>query len=199
MRGFLKFLAGDLAGARVDLERALDDYDERRDESLRTLFALDLRSNALMHVGDLAWHLGNFEEADRLTDEALRRAKELLQPGSYATALFTRLVIGAQCGEAEAVLPAAEEMRALAEEHDLKFWRATASTYPAGAVSAYREALSVARAQGSRALALMAALALAKLLQSTKANGWMRTPSLEKRSKALRRRPCFRRSRRRRL
>jgi hypothetical protein len=38
---------------------------------------------------------------------------------------------------------------------------------PAGAASAYRDALSVAGAQASRALALMAALALAKLLQST--------------------------------
>jgi tetratricopeptide (TPR) repeat protein len=254
MRGFLKFLAGDLAGARVDLERALADYDERRDEGLRTLFALDLRSNALMHLGYLAWHLGDFEEAKRLTDEAIARAKELAQPGSYVVALFNRLLIGAACGRAEDVLGTAEEMRALAEEHNLKFWRATASTYAdwaqvrmgepraeafraglsayadlgarlheavvmpllaevelaagrreealaaierglnlaaetgldlmrprllrlrgdalaetdsIGAVSAYREALSVARAQDSRALALMAALALAKRLQST--------------------------------
>jgi hypothetical protein len=40
-------------------------------------------------------------------------------------------------------------------------------TDPAGAASAYRAALSVAGTQGSRALALMAALALAKLLRST--------------------------------
>ena len=40
---------------------------------------------------------------------------------------------------------------------------ALAETEPAGAASAYRDALSVAGAQGSRTLALMAALALAKL------------------------------------
>jgi hypothetical protein len=44
---------------------------------------------------------------------------------------------------------------------------ALAETNPAAAASAYRHALSVAGAQGSRALALIAALTLAKLLQST--------------------------------
>jgi predicted ATPase len=44
---------------------------------------------------------------------------------------------------------------------------ALAETDPAGAASTYREALSVAGAQGSRAHALMAALAFAKLLNST--------------------------------
>jgi hypothetical protein len=202
----------------------------------------------------VAWHLGDFEEAERLTDEAIRRAKESGQPVSCANALVNRLVIGAACGRAEEVLGAAEEMRAFAEAHDLKFWRAIASTYadwarvrlmepraeafraglaayadlgarmqeaifspliaevelavggrdetlaavnrglalaaktdmgltrpwllrlrgdalagtePAGAAAAYREALSVAGAQGARAFALVAALSLAKLLQST--------------------------------
>jgi predicted ATPase len=253
MLGFLKLLAGDFAGARVDLERALADHDERRDESLRTVFALDFRSNALAYLGLVAWHLGDFQEAERLTNEAIRRAKDSGQPGSYATALANRLMFFAARGQAEEVLRAAEEMRAPAEAHDLKFWRAIASTYadwarvrlgekraeafraglrayadlgagfqgmvlhllvevelvagnredalgaldrglalaaeegvgltrpwllrlrgdalaetdPAGAASAYREALSVAGAQGSRALALLAALALAKLLKST--------------------------------
>jgi tetratricopeptide (TPR) repeat protein len=254
MLGFLKLLAGDVAGARVDLERALADYDERRDESLRTVFALEFRSNALAYLGLVAWHLGDFEEAERLTDDAIRRAKDSGQPGSCANALVNRVWIDALCGRAEEVLPVADEIGALAAEHDLKYWRAIASTYadwarvrlgeprseafraglaacadlgariqeaifshliaeveyavgrrgetlaavnrglalaaetgaggirpwllrlrgdalagtdPAGTASAYRDALSVAGAQGSRALALMAALALAKLLQST--------------------------------
>jgi tetratricopeptide (TPR) repeat protein len=44
---------------------------------------------------------------------------------------------------------------------------ALAETDPAAAASAYRDALSVAGAQGSRALSLLAALALARLLRST--------------------------------
>jgi tetratricopeptide (TPR) repeat protein len=252
--GFLKIMAGDLAGARADLERALADHDERRDESLRTVFALDFRSNALAHLGLVAWYLGDFEKAERLTNEAIRRAKDSGQPGSYATALFNRLVISAARGQAEEVPGNAEEMRTLAEAHDLKFFRAIASTYtdwarvrlgenraeafraglaayadlgarlqeavhspllaevelaaggrdealaavdrglalvaeiglvltrpwllrlrgdalaeadPAGAASAYREAFSVAAAQGARPRALEAALALARLLRST--------------------------------
>jgi tetratricopeptide (TPR) repeat protein len=254
MRGFLKFVAGDFAGARADLEQALAAYDERRDESLRTVFPLDFRSNALRHLGLTSWFLGESEEAERLTGEALQRGKDSGQLESYGGALMNRVAIGALRGRAEDVLSAAEEMRALSDKHDLKFGRAIAATYadwarvrlgepraeafraglrayaalgarmqeagdspllaevelavggrnealaaierglaladetgvgwtrpwllrlrgdalaetdPAGAASAYREALSVAGAQRSRALGLMAALALAKLLSST--------------------------------
>jgi tetratricopeptide (TPR) repeat protein len=250
----LRFLMGELNDARADLERALADYDELRDEGLQTAFAVDIRSNTLAHLGQVAWFLGEPEEARRFTDEATGRAQESGQPGSHAVALYNRLLIGALCGEAEAVLPAAEEMRALAGQHELKFWRAIASTYAdwarvrlgesraeafrtglgayaelgarlqqaallplladvelvdgrrdealsaverglaftaetgldawrpwllrkrgdaladidaAGATTAWREALSVAGPQGSRALALLAALALARLHQST--------------------------------
>ena len=254
MRGFLKFVAGDLAGAREDLEQALAGFDERRDESLRTVFPLDFRSNALRHLGIVCWFLGEFDEAERLTGEALQRGKDSGQQESYGGALMNCVLIGALRGQAKDVLSAAEEMRALADEHDLKFGRAIAATYadwarvrlgepradafradlrayanlgarmqeaadlpllaevelvigrrddalaaverglaltaetgvgnvrpwllrlrgdalaeadPTGAASAYREALSVAEAQGSHAFALIAALALAKLLQST--------------------------------
>ena len=49
----------------------------------------------------------------------------------------------------------------------LKRGEVLAETDIDGAASAYREALSVAGAQGARALALLAALALARLYQST--------------------------------
>ena len=129
MIGFLKYLQGDFAGARADLKQALADYDGRRDESLQTLFALDLRSNALAILGQVTWYLGDPQEAERLTDEALRRAKVSGQPGSYAIALYNRLVFGSLTGLAEGVLPAVEELRALAAQHDLNFHRAIASTY----------------------------------------------------------------------
>jgi hypothetical protein len=221
---------------------------------LLTVFPLDFRSKALRHLGLVSWFLGESEEAERLTGEALQRGKDSGQLESYGGALMNRVSIGALCGRAEDVLSAAEEMRALADKHDVKFGRAIAATYAdwarvrlgearadafraglgayadlgarmqeagdspllaevelvagrrdkalaaverglalaaetgvgwtrpwllrlrgdalsetdlAGAASAYREALSVAGAQGSRALALMAALALAKLFQST--------------------------------
>jgi tetratricopeptide (TPR) repeat protein len=129
MRGFLKLVAGDFAGARADLERALADYDERRDESLRTVFALDFRSNALAYLGQVAFYLGEFEEAERLTREALRLWKDSAQPGPYAAVFFNSLMIGARCGRAGDVLCAAEEMRARADERDSKFGRAIAATY----------------------------------------------------------------------
>ena len=48
---------------------------------------------------------------------------------AYANALFSRVAIRALAGRPEAVLPAAEEMRALADASNLKFLRATGSTY----------------------------------------------------------------------
>ena len=129
MRGFLRFINGELVDARVDLERALAEYDEKRDESLRAAFAVDFRSNALTYLGQVTWWLGEPDEARRFTDEGIARARESGQPASHAAALYNRLLIGAVCGKAEAVLPAAEDLRAFAERHDLKFWRAMASTY----------------------------------------------------------------------
>ena len=77
----------------------------------------------------MAWWLGEPEEAKRFTNEAIGRAKDSGQPASYAAARYNRLLIGALCGAAAEVLPAAEEMRAYADQHDLRFWRAMASTY----------------------------------------------------------------------
>ena len=42
---------------------------------------------------------------------------------------MNRVSIGALCGRVEDVLSAAEEMRAFADKHDLKFGRAIAATY----------------------------------------------------------------------
>ena len=78
-------------------------------------------------------------------------------------------------GRREEALAAVERGLALTAETGLGGLRpwllrlrgdALAETDPAGATTAYREALSVADAQGSRAFTLMAALALAKLLRS---------------------------------
>jgi tetratricopeptide (TPR) repeat protein len=79
-------------------------------------------------------------------------------------------------GQRDEALTAVERGLALAAEMGLGLHRprllrlrgdALAETDPTGAASAYREALSIASAQGSRAHALRAALALARLLQST--------------------------------
>jgi len=78
-------------------------------------------------------------------------------------------------GGRDEALAAVERGLALAAETSMDLMRpwllrqrgdALAKTDPAGAVSAYRDALSVAGAQGSRTLALIAALSLGKLLQS---------------------------------
>ena len=128
-RGFLKFMGGDLAGARADLEQALADYDERRDGSLGSIFGGEFRASALATIAQVCWALGDLDRGVRLADEAERLAKALGQPVAQAHALFNRLQIVANFDTPEAVMAAAEEMRALADAHDLAFWRAIAATY----------------------------------------------------------------------
>jgi hypothetical protein len=93
-----------------------------------------------------------------------------------ANALVLLAEVELAVGQRDEALTAVERGLALAAETGLGILRpwllrlrgdALAETDPAPAASAYREALSVAGAQGSRALALLAALALARLLQST--------------------------------
>ena len=98
MLGFIKFIDGDLAGARADLSRALADFDERRDGALQTAFAVDHRAHAFAYLSQTVWLLGQFDEADRLLGEALAHAKASGQPASI-TAGSTAPVCSARSGE----------------------------------------------------------------------------------------------------
>jgi class 3 adenylate cyclase/predicted ATPase len=122
--GFLKLTAGELAEARADLMRALADCDERTDENLRTLFGSDHRSSALILLAAACFNLGDIPDCARFMDEGLRQAKASGQPFPYANALFHRIFF---LSRPEEVLPLAEELRALATEQGLKFFRVVGS------------------------------------------------------------------------
>ena len=127
------------------------------------------------------------------TDEAIGRAEDSGQPASYLAARYCRLLIGAVCGDAQAVLPAAEAMRAYADEHDLKFMRAMASTYADWArvrlgeprAEAFRAGLGAYAELGARMqeAALLPLLADVELAAGRRDERWRRP------SAALRSRP----------
>ena len=129
MLGFIKFIDGDLAGARADLSRALADFDERRDGALQTAFAVDHRAHAFAYLSQTVWFLGQFDEADRLLGEALAHAKASGQPVSIAAALYCSCLFGALRGDPRAAVDAAREIGEVADRHDMKFWKAMVSTY----------------------------------------------------------------------
>ncbi len=251
--GFCKYIAGELAAARRDDERALADYREGNDAILRATFSVDLMSSALNELAGVAFYQGEFEEAERLIDAAMTRAKDKGPPISHVYALFTRIVLCALSGRDLAGQSDIVELRSLAEALGLKFYTAMATSLelwtcarhgeptadafraslgafeglgarlvdvwllgwlsevelaagrraealaalqrgfalvdemgyelgrpwflllrgdaladsdPAGAVSAYREAIEIARTQGARPAALLAALRLAQRLRS---------------------------------
>jgi class 3 adenylate cyclase/tetratricopeptide (TPR) repeat protein len=129
MLGFIKFIDGELYAARADLSRALVDFDERRDGALQTAFAIDFRGQAFAYLSQTVWFLGQFEEADRLLAEALAHAKGSGQPASIAAALYCSCLFGALRGDPRAVVELARQIGEVADRHDMKFWKAMASTY----------------------------------------------------------------------
>jgi class 3 adenylate cyclase len=121
---FLKFMAADFAGAVADVRMVIAESGERLDEQLLAIFGTDLLCFAQATLGHAIWYLGEFEESRRLSAAALERAAAWGQVSSQCAALFNHALVGARSGRAEAVLSVAEDLRALADTNELKFWRA---------------------------------------------------------------------------
>ena len=121
---FLKFMAADFDGAVADLRTVIAESGERLDQELLAIFGTDLLCFAQATLGHAIWYLGEFDESKRLFEAALERATTWGQVSSQCAALFNDALVGARSGRAEAVLSVAEDLRALAETNDLKFWRA---------------------------------------------------------------------------
>ena len=120
--GFQKLIAGDFPGAAADLKRALAETDERREAPLKDVFGFDVVATAMGACGHAIWYLGEFDEAARLTEAALAHANESGKR-LYLHANVNRLFDGLQSDRPDLALEVAEEARALAIEHDLKYWR----------------------------------------------------------------------------
>lgn len=71
--GFVKLSAGELAGARADLTRALAGYDDSSDESLRAMFGSDHRSSALVQLAAVNRMLGDIASCDPTRDRERRK------------------------------------------------------------------------------------------------------------------------------
>ena len=123
--GFQRLVAGDFPGAAADLRRALAETDARRDAPLSDVFGLDVVATAMGARAQAIWYLGEFDEAARLIEAALAHAKEIGKPAAILHVNATRLILGFQSGRPDAVLKFAEEARALALAHDLKYLQVT--------------------------------------------------------------------------
>ena len=158
--GFVSLQLGDLQAARKRLERALSDYVRERDRETLFRFGNDTQVSATNFLALTEWHLGEFEHARRLVDEAARRANELSHAAAKASALFFRTAIESRRGDALATRIAVELLLVLTEEHNLKTYTDLGRVFanwargklhdPEGGAVGLKEALASYLALGNR-------------------------------------------------
>src|SRR6516162_8148524 len=73
-------LQGDLAEARIHLERTVADHAPDRDGEARFRFGIDTRAGALAYLALTSWHLGEVERARLSIEQAIRLGAELGHP-----------------------------------------------------------------------------------------------------------------------
>jgi predicted ATPase len=124
--GSLMF-AGDIAEARVHLDQAISLYDPAAHRQLAMRFGEDQTVATLSLKARALWLLGYPEAALRDVGDALKQARETGQAATRLFALhFTAvpLILSGSYSQATAL---AQELRALADEKEVPFWKVNGS------------------------------------------------------------------------
>ena len=113
---------GDLAPARLHLERALVPSADEADEARRQRDA----PRVAIYLSWAFWYTGHPDQALRQAEQALRLATAAGSPHSSAFALGYSSQLQCLCGDLEQELALARQLATLATEHGLAFWRSLA-------------------------------------------------------------------------
>jgi predicted ATPase len=124
--GVSAYPAGDLAGAREHLQRALALYDPAEHRAPAFVYAFDPRVVCLDYLARTLLPLGEVEAALRHSREALAEARRLGHRNSLCLPLFFGATLRQQIGDREAVLELQAELAAIAEEERFPIWAAGA-------------------------------------------------------------------------
>ena len=122
--GVSSYPAGDLVGARKNLEQALALYDPDEHRSPAFVYALDPRVVCLDYLARTLFALGFVDQAIHNNDEAIAEARRIRHRISLAHPLFFGGTLRQLCGDREGVRERAEELMTLAEEEKFLFWSA---------------------------------------------------------------------------
>jgi predicted ATPase len=117
-------LQGDLAEARIHLERTVADHAPDRDGEARFRFGIDTRAGALAYLALTSWHLGEVERARLSIEQAIRLGAELGHPTTLAHAHYYKAIVEARREDAAAALGAAEVVVDISRERGLEFYLA---------------------------------------------------------------------------
>jgi class 3 adenylate cyclase/tetratricopeptide (TPR) repeat protein len=127
-RGHVCMYLGELAAARINLQRSLALYDPTNHALYATLSIADLQVLIQCLLSGTVLHLGYPDQARALQSVAVERAQRLGHPLTLAFALCwflrTELVLGTNPLVEEASLRGAEELESLAAEQQLISYRA---------------------------------------------------------------------------
>jgi class 3 adenylate cyclase len=129
MLGTVKYELGEFSEARVEFERMLTNWDEQRDKGLRAAMGSDVLCVGWSYMAQLLMILGEIQNALRMSEDAIGRAKTLGDFGSLAFSLGYNLVVLAISEDLEALLHRAEAFEALAAEKGAPFWESLAKAW----------------------------------------------------------------------
>ena len=120
--GLTCLFQGELALARLHLERALADHAAERDIDARRLFGTDTGVTAKAFLSLVAWLTGEADYARRLINEAIREGVETEHAATIATnrLFLSRLEVSRD--DPAAALPAAEALLSFARAHDIALY-----------------------------------------------------------------------------
>jgi class 3 adenylate cyclase/predicted ATPase len=124
LMGISQMCAGDIAGGRAHLDRAMTLYDPAEHLSLATRFGLDTGVSILIYRSWTLWLLGYPEAALRDTDNALKNAREIGQAATQMSALFRSAILHMLCGNYSVATARVQELFTLAQEKDASQWKA---------------------------------------------------------------------------
>jgi tetratricopeptide (TPR) repeat protein len=129
-RAVTHFWLGDFVGPRRDLDRVLERFDRELHSIEAPQQAFDPLTLHLVYSFLSLLCLGYFDQARARRDEALSRARRLMHANTLALALEYAFAADAYAGVGPALLlPQAEELAAVSEEHGFAHSAASAAMY----------------------------------------------------------------------
>jgi predicted ATPase len=160
MLGLICLYQGDLKAAKAALERASSDFvPERNKEAKFWGPAGDVTASAFLALTE--WHLGEVERARQHIQQAIRRADELADVTTTATALFFRTILESRRDDVCATRFAADALLKLSEEYGMKTYSDEGHVYanwargrvldPGVGANAAMQALTAYLAPGNKA------------------------------------------------
>ena len=120
--GLASTFLGDLAGARENLEAALNTYDRKRDSGVREKFALDTGIAARAYLGLASWLAGDLQRANQLIEEAMSLGGDSGHLPDLIHALWYKVYIQCLRNDPQGAAADAEDLSRISRERGVELF-----------------------------------------------------------------------------